>query len=44
MTEYTCKDCIFYNNEVCKSDSVEIYTAEFSKACSRFEYKEEFKI
>lgn len=40
--KYTCKDCIFYKNEVCKSDSVEMYTANFSEACSRFEYKNEF--
>lgn len=40
---YTCKDCFFYKNDVCKVDAVERYTADFSEACRSFEYKREFE-
>lgn len=40
--KFHCKDCIFFEKDVCKSDAVEMYTAEFSEACSRFEFKNEF--
>lgn len=40
--EYTCKDCIFFDKDACRFDAVDVYTAEFSESCSRFECKNEF--
>ena len=40
QTDYTCKDCLFFDNGVCKEGRFGIDVSEDDDACTDFEYKE----
>ena len=39
QTEYTCKDCFFFKNDICHNTTEKRYTSEENSSCRDFEYK-----
>ena len=36
---YTCKDCLFFKNDICHNTTEKRYTSEENPSCRDFEYK-----